>query len=178
MPIASTDILLKLSVKTGAAGNSLAGTPDGSLGKYISTTQVADATLHNLFDLVTGAENAASESEYRCVFVHNANASIVFQNVKVYLSAEVAGGAVTAVGVDPTAASAIGATAAQALEVVDENTAPTEVAFSSPTTLAAGISLGDIGPGQCRAFWVRRTTANSAAQANDGVTLRIQGESL
>lgn len=50
MAITATDILFKFSVKTGAAGNSTAGTAGGSLGKYISTTQITDNTLNNLFD--------------------------------------------------------------------------------------------------------------------------------
>lgn len=178
MPVPSSDILLKHSVKTGAAGNSQAGTPAGSLGKYISTTQLTDSTLNNLFDDITGAENLASEAEYRCIFVHNAHATITLENIAVFLSSEVAGGASIAVGIDPTAASAIGAAPAQALEVVDENTPPVGVAFSSPTTFATGLSLGNLAPGECRAIWIRRTAANSAAQSNDGATLRVQGDSL
>jgi len=178
MPVSSSDVLIKLSTKTGTAGNQNAGTPNGSLGKYISTTQITDATLHNLFDAVSGDENAASDVEYRCVFIHNNHATISFDNVRVYLVSEVAGGASAAIGVDPTAASAIGATAAQAVEVADENTAPTGVTFTAPTVLADAINLGDIAAGSCRAFWVRRTAANTAALANDGVTLRINGQSV
>ena len=55
MPIASTDILYKLSVTAGAAGNATAqATPANSFGKYISTTQIVNNTLDNLFDDVTG----------------------------------------------------------------------------------------------------------------------------
>src|SRR4028119_122318 len=124
MPITASDILLKFSVKTGSAGNSTVGTAAGSLGKYISTTQLTDNTLNNLFDDVTGDENAASEMEYRCFFVHNNHATLTYLDPKVWMSAEVANGAVAAIAIDSVAASAVGASAAQALEVVDENTAP------------------------------------------------------
>lgn len=177
MPISDSDILVKFSVAA-AAGNTTAGTPAGSLGDQISTTQITDNNLNNLFDDVTGDENAASEAEYRCLFVHNAHATLTFSNVRAYLASEVAGGAVVAIGVDTTAASAIGSGSAQALTVADENEAPVGVAFSSPTTLGAAIALGDLTPGQCRAIWVRRTAANTAALANDGFGLRITGESL
>lgn len=93
MAIVSGDILYKFSVKTGSAGNSTAGTAAGSLGKYISTTQITDNTLNNLFDDITGDENAASTVDYRCFFVHNSHASLTWQNVVVWLSSEVAGGA-------------------------------------------------------------------------------------
>lgn len=173
--ITSGEILYKYSVSA-AAGNTTAGTAAGSLGDQISTTQIPDATLNALFDDVSGAENAASDVEYRCVFVHNSNASNALQNAAIWLSAEVAGGASVAIGVDTTAASAIGSGAAQALTVADESTAPSGVSFSSPTTFGTGLSLGTIPAGQCKAVWFRRTATNSAALNNDGVTWSVQGD--
>lgn len=178
MPIASTDLLLKYSTVVGAAGNANAGTAAGSLGKYISTTQITDAILNNLFDNISGDENAASTVDYRCIFLHNNHGSLQYQTPVVYLLSEVAGGANIAIGVDPTAASAIAAAPAQAVQIANETTAPAGVVFSSPTTLGAGLALGNINAGQCKAIWIRRTAAVSAALNNDGVTLRIQGNSL
>lgn len=178
MPIVNTDILLKFATTAGAAGNSNAGTAAGSLGKYISTTQLTDATLNNLFDNISGAENAASAIDYRCIFIHNAHATITWQTVVAYLLSEVAGGANIAIGVDPTAATVIASAPIQAVTIANETTAPAGVAFTAPTTLGTGIAIGDIPPGQCRAIWVRRTAAVSAALSNDGVTLRVQGNSL
>ena len=143
MAITATDILFKLSIKTGTAGNQNAQSDvNASLGKYISTTQITDATLNNLFDDVSGDENAASDVEYRCIFVHNAHATLTWQSVVVWLSAEVSGGANAAIAVDDVAASAIGSSSAQADEVANESTAPTGEAFSSPTTKATGLSIG------------------------------------
>ena len=71
MAIVAGDIKIKLSIKSGSAGNSLAqGDINASLGKYISTTEPVSATGNNLFDNVTGGENLASGVEYRCIFVH------------------------------------------------------------------------------------------------------------
>jgi hypothetical protein len=178
MAIVAGDILYKFSVKTGAAGNSTAGSAAGSLGKYISTTQITDNTLNNLFDDVTGDENAASTVDYRCFFVHNSHASLSWQSVVVWLSAEVAGGASIAIAIDDTAASAIGSASAQADEITNETTAPGAGvgSFSAPTTKGTGLSLGTIPAGQCRAVWVRRTAANTVALNNDGVTLRCEGD--
>lgn len=177
MPVAAADMLYKLSV-VAAAGNTTVSTPNSSLGDQISTTQITDNTLNNLFDDVAGDENAASESEYRCFFIHNAHATLSATNIRVYLLSEVSGGASLAIGVDPTAASAIGSGSAQAVTVADENTAPAGVAFTSPTTVGSAINVGDLAPGQCRAVWVRRTAANSAALANDGGVFRVVWESL
>lgn len=174
--IISSDILFKYSTTAGSAGNTGAGTAGTSLGKYISTTTIPDATLNAVFDDVSGAENAASTVDYRCVFVHNSNGANTLENAVVYLSAEVSGGAGIAVGADTTAASAIGSASAQGIQVASEMTAPSGVSFSSPTTSGTGVALGNIPVGQCKAFWVRRTASNSAALSNDGVTLSITGD--
>jgi hypothetical protein len=176
MAILSTDILYKFSVKTGTAGNQNAGTAAGSLGKYISTTQITDASLHNLFDVVTGDENAASDVEYRCFFVHNAHGSLTWQSPVIWLSSETGGGAAIAIAVDGVAASVIGDTSAQADEVADESTAPSGESFTAPTSKGTGLALGDIAAGECRAIWVRRTAANTAAVDADGVVLRVEGD--
>ena len=177
MAITATDLLFKLSVKTGAAGNSTAqGDPNQSLGKYISTTALT-TSLNGLFDNISGAENAASTVDYRCVFIHNNHGSLTYQNAVVYMSAEVAGGANVAIAVDNIAASAVGSASAQAAEIATETTAPTGVGtFSSPTTAGAGLSLGSIAAGSCKAVWVRRTATNSAALDADGFTLAISGD--
>lgn len=178
MAISASDILYKFSV-TAAAGNTTAQPdPNASLGDQISTTQITDATLHNLFDKITGDENAASEAEYRCIFVHNNHATLTWENVVVWLSAETAGGATAAIALDDIAPVAIGSGSAQADSVANENTAPGAGvgAFSSPTTKGAGLSIGNIAPGFCKAIWVRRTAANTAALNNDGVTIRCEGD--
>lgn len=178
MPIVASDLLWKLSVKTGSAGNSTAGTPAGSLGKYISTTAWDQNTLaNNLFDVVTGEENLAAESEYRCVFIHNAHATLTLQTPVVYIDSQVSGGADVTIGVDPAAATAIGSASAQAASVTDENTAPAGVTFSgAAVSRATGLPLSDLAPGYCRAVWVKRTTTNSAALDNDGFTLAVSGD--
>lgn len=174
--ITAGEILLKYATTAGAAGNTTAGAAATSLGKYISTTAWAGGAANDLFDDISGAENAASTVDYRCIFVHNSNGANTLQNAVVYLSAEVSGGASIAVGVDTTAASALGSASAQALTVASETTAPAGVSFSSPTTVGTGVALGNIPSGQVRAFWVRRTASNSAALSGDGVTIAVAGD--
>lgn len=174
--ITSGEILFKYSVSA-AAGNTTAGTAATSLGDQISTTAWAGGSANDLFDDISGAENAASTVDYRCIFVHNSNASNALQNAVVYLSAETAGGASIAVAADSTAASALASGSAQALTVANETTAPAgPLTFSSPTTSGAGVSLGNIPAGQVKAFWVRRTAANTAALSGDGVTIAVTGD--
>lgn len=175
MPIASTDLLYKFSVAA-AAGNTTAGTAAGSLGDQISTTQITDATLHNLFDAITGDENAASDVEYRGIFIHNNHATLTWQAPVVWISSETAGGASLALSVDTTAASAVGAAAAQMKTIADEGTAPATQTFSAPTTKATGLALTDLPAGNVKGIWLRRTAANTAALDNDGAVIRCEGD--
>lgn len=175
MAILTTDILYKFSEGTGP-GNTNAGAGISSLGGWVSITQLSTGVTNNLFDAITGTENAASVVEYRCFFVHNNHATLTLQNAVAWISAEVTGGAVAAIGVDTTAASAVGATAAQALTVANETTAPTGVTFSAPTSKGTGLALGSLAAGQVKAIWMRRTAANTVAVTGDGATIRVEGD--
>lgn len=178
MPITASDLHVRLSIKTGSAGDAAAQPdPNQSLGKYMSTTDMVDATPNNLFDNVSGDENAAGAVDYRCVFAYNNHATLTLYGAKVWLVSQVTGGADAAIAVDNIAASAHNSAAAQAAQIANETTAPTGVgAFSAPTSKATGLDLGDLGPQQCRAVWVRRTAGNTAALDNDGFTMRFEGD--
>lgn len=176
MPIASGDILFKLATTAGAAGDTTTSTIAGSLGKYISTTAVSGTALNNLFENVTGDENAASTVFYKCVFVHNNHATLTLSSAFLWLAAETAGGGSLALAVDSTAASAKGSASAQALTIANRTTAPAALSFTSPTTKAGGIAMGALAAGNVRAFWVRLTTANTAAANADGGTWRVEGD--
>lgn len=177
MAITSGDLLYKLSVTTGSSGNSTAqGNVNNSLGKYISTTQISGTPLNNLFSDITGDDNAASVVDYRCIFLHNNHASLTLQNSVAYILSETAGGASIAIGVEPTAATAIGYTGVQAQTIASATTAPTGVTFTSPTVKASGIAVGNVGAGSGRAIWIRRSAANTVALNNDGCVLSWVGD--
>ena len=168
-------LLFKYSTQSGSAGNTTSqGNPLNSTGNYISTTQWTGGTLNDLFDDITGDENANSVVDYRCIFIHNNHGSLTLLSPVLWIASEVAGGANIALGVDTTAASVIGASSAQALTIANVNTAPAGVSFSSPTSKGAGLALGDIPAGQCKAFWFKRSATNSAALNNDGVTVPLK----
>lgn len=178
MAITSSDIKVMLSIKTGSAGDTLAQSdPNESLGKYVSTTE-ASSNVNELFDVVTGAENAASDVEYRCVFVKNTHATLTYLSSVVFMSSPVSGGAAAAIGLDTTAKSDADSASAQALEVANESTAPSGVSFStSAIDVASGLSIGDLAPDEVKAIWIRRTAANTAALDDDGFTLSFSGDS-
>lgn len=178
MAITATDIRYRGSTTAGAAGNSTAyGGAGTSLGKYITNADYTDASLNNIFDDVTGDQNAASQVDYQCVFVYNAHATLAWTSPVVWISSEVAGGTSVAIWPDSTAASALGSATAQALQIASKTTAPAASSFSAPTTKGTGLSMGSsLAAGNVKAFWVRRTAANTAAVDSDGATFRVEGD--
>lgn len=175
MPITSGEIEWRYSVKTGSAGDSTAGTASGSLGKYVSTTAVDFGAL---FDDVSADENAADDVEYRCIFVLNQNDTLTYQNVKVWIDSETAGGASLAIALDGLGVTPKAQAGAQADEVADEGTAPTGETFTTPTSKAVGLAPADVGPDQCFALWIRRTISGGPVSAvnNDGGVIKVSGE--
>lgn len=162
MAITSADLSFRLS---GGAANASAA---ASLGGAKSSTTVPA----KLFDDVSSAEAAAGTVEYRCVYVHNGHASLTLTGAKAWLPSntpspntivEIGVGSAAINGAEPT--------------VANERTAPAGVTFGAALTLAAGVDLGDIPPGQHRAVWLRRTvSAGAAALASDPITLRATGD--
>jgi hypothetical protein len=183
--IVATDIVWRYTSPTGP-GNSTAvattATGATSLGTFASSTAWAGGGTNDLFPDITGAQNAAALTDYKCVVIHNSNAANAYQNAVAYISSEVAGGAVTAIGADTTAASTLTSATAQTLSIAAQSgttsqTAPAGVTFSSPTTAATGVALGSIPVGNVKGLWIRRSiTANTTALSADGVTLATSGD--
>lgn len=164
MPIVSTDIKYRLS---GGASNT---DQNASIGGAKSSNEVSSS----LFDTVGSAEAAAGDIEYRCLYVHNAHATLTMLSAVLWIQSNTpSSGTSVDVGV--------GAAAVNATEtaVANENTAPASVTFSAAANEGAAIALGDIPAGQHRAVWVRRTvTAGAAAYTADGTTLRVKCDTL
>ncbi len=173
MAILTTDIKCYLS---GGAGNS---NPSLSLGGVRSSTEMDLVTLlNNLWDDVSGSEASAGDAEVRCVYIYNAHATLTLQNPVIWLSTDVVdtGHITIQLGLDP-AGVGDGSTTGVATTVADEGTMPTGVTFSKPTSKATGLVLGDLGPGQCRAVWVKRTIAASTPAANSvSYIVRAEGD--
>ena len=139
---------------TGGATNTL---PAASLGGTTSSVAFTDNTLQNLFANVSPAEALAGSVKYRALSFKNLAAVTAYAAV-IYLSQETS-------SADTTVAIAFDSTGTQS--VVNENTAPTGLTFSTPLSLVAGIALGDVAASGVKRVWFRRTTTAGAAAAND-----------
>jgi len=139
---------------TGGAGNAL---PAASLGGVISSTAFTDNTLQNLFANVTPAEALAGSVKYRALSFKNLAAETAYAAV-LYLSQETT-------SADTTVAIAYDATGTQS--IVNEDTAPTGLTFSTPLSLGAGLALGDVAASGVARVWFRRTVSPGAVAASD-----------
>lgn len=163
MAVETGDIKYRLS---GGSSNS---DPDASLGGVMSSEAVS-GEVNALFDRISGAENAAEDVEYRCIFVTNINDTDTLYEAGIYISAQVEGGATLAIGLDPAGVNE------DADTIATESDAPDGVSFSTPTTAETALSLGDLDAGDSYAIWLRRTATDSAALDEDGATLRVIGD--
>ncbi|MEN9926646.1 MAG: hypothetical protein RL268_2772 [Pseudomonadota bacterium] len=156
MPLVSGDFVVRLS---GGASNS-----DGNaaLGGAKSSNTASTST-DGLFDTVSSAEASAGDTEYRCVYLHNANASSSMIDAVIWVGANTPNASTTLdIGVGTAAVNGTEQT------VANESTAPTSVSFSAPSSQGAGLALGTIPAGQHKAIWLRRTVSASApASSND-----------
>ena len=159
---------------TGGAENS---NVNASLGGVISSTEVTSAQLHNLFDKVTGDESSAGDIEYRAIAVKNTNATLTWENVKAYISANTAGGDDISIGIETPSSNAI--------QVIgNESTAPTAIDFSAPADRANGIActgegdaVGEIAAGNWVGIWVKRNVpAETSAVDNNSATIAVSGD--
>lgn len=176
MAITASDILFRLSVNTGPGDSTAQGDPNDSIGGFMSTTEITDASQNNLFDDISGDENADETVDYRCFFVFNNHGSLAWQSAVAWISAEEAGGADAAIALDDTGVVDSDSSSAQAERIANEETAPSGESFSAPTTKATGLSIGNIPADDVQAIWVRRTATDSAALNADGVTIRVEGD--
>jgi len=166
MPITSTDLKFHLS---GGAANS---DPNAALGGAISTTQIVDATVANLFDNVSSAESAAGDTEYRCFYVKNTHATLTLQAAKVYIQTNTP-------SADTSAEIGLGTSAVNGTEqtVANESTAPSGVTFSTAAGSGNALSIGNIPAGQHKAIWLKRiVNAAAAAYNSDSVIIRVEGD--
>lgn len=161
MPIDTSEVQYRLS---GGAANS-----DPTLS--IGGTKSSVAAGANIFDDVPSAEASAGRTEYRLVYVHNADPALTLLGAKVWIQTNTPSPG-TDVSIGLAAAGLNGTETA----VANETTAPAGVAFTQPGTFAGGLTLGDVPNGQHYGVWIRRVVTAGAAAFADSFTLRVQGD--
>ena len=173
MAIAETDLVWRLS---GGATNtspaaSLGGIMSADAGGIITKTK----TFNSIFDDISGAEAAAGDIEYRCIYITNVHGTLGLTTPKVWIETNTANANdMIDIGLD---LAGVGATAD---DITDESTAPSPaVTFAhNCTSYATGLALsGTLTAGSRAGIWIRRTiTAGMTADDDEFFTLKIQGD--
>jgi len=164
MPIVETDIKKYLS---GGAGNT---DPNASLGGVISSVEIVDNTVNNLFALAAATEAEAGSIKYRAFFIKNTHATLTYTTPKLYISSNTPS-ATTTVTV------ALADETGSPIETIsDEDTAPVGPTFVTAVDYANGISLGSLAPGESKGVWVKWTIDAATVATDDVMTFTVKGE--
>ena len=150
---------------------------NASLGGAISTTEVTDNSLHNLFDKTLGTESTAGDIEYRCIYVKNTHASLELELAKIWISTNTSSPAnVIAIALDGAGKGGTAETESDenVLHQLEKHS-QTHQAYSGGLSLDGGGT--GLGAGISYPIWIRRTIA-AGATAVDNVTfvLSVQGD--
>ena len=107
--------------------------------------------VNKLFDDVSRPESVAGDIEYRCFYVKNAHGADSMASCLLWINADTPGADTIAIGLDPVGLNGTATT------IADENTAPSGVTFSEPSSELTALSLGTIAAAGYYAVWMRRT---------------------
>ncbi len=166
MPIVTADIKIYLS---GGAANA---DPNAALGGLISSVELVDNTLHNLFDKVTGAEALVGDTEYRAIFIKNTHATLTFEGAKVFINSNTPS-TDTSIQI-ALADEAIGVDTIET--IANESTAPSGPVFSLADGMANALSIGDLDPGEMKAIWVKWIVGAESVAVLDAATIEVFGD--
>lgn len=171
MAVVTTDIVFRLS---GGAANT---SPVASLGGAMGTAAGAIITpggVNNIWDDVTGAQSATTFAEHRAIYVTNTNGTVTLQNAVFWIDAQVATDAAHDTIDVALASEAVNTAIVQTLGT--ESSVPTGVTFTTPTTKAGGLSIGNIPAGQFKGLWLRRNITTGAVAATVTPSIRVEGD--
>ena len=165
MAILTTD--LKLYHSGGGANSTIANDIAGD----ISSVELTDNTLNNLWDDVSGDEGAAGDTEYRKIFFKNAHATLSGTTTVLWIQSNTTSSsdAIT-IGKDPGGVNVAGS------DCANESTTPSPtVTFVTAVDKANGLALGTVAAGQKYAIFVKRIVDASAAAADaDTYVLKVE----
>lgn len=164
MAIVASDIKKYLS---GGAGNS---DPNASLGGVISSTEIVNDSLNNLFAAAAAAEAEAGSTKYRAIFIKNTHATLTLTDPKVYIDTNTP-------SADTVVYIALADETGSPIEtIVNENTAPDGPVFSLADGFANGLSLGSLAPGETKGVWIKWVLGEDTVAVADSVTIGVKGE--
>jgi len=170
-----SDVIETGDIKIYLSGGTSNTDPNASLGGVISSTELTDDELHNLFAKVSASEAETGSTKYRGVYLKNENGhTLTLQDAVAYIESQTTAGD-TSIEI----AVADEAIDTEMATIADEDTAPASISGSwiSATGVGSGSSVGSLDDGSYRGIWVKRIVSPSAsAYGNDTAELGVRGE--
>lgn len=125
-------------------------------GANADGTYTLSNVMNGMFDNISKVESFNGMSDYRCFYLTNTHPTDSFYGVKLYVSALPTGGDSVSIGAGPGVGDGVAVNVPAAL--ANENTAPAGVSFQNALTANTAVPLASVlGPGECVAFWVKRS---------------------
>jgi hypothetical protein len=147
MAIPITDIKFLL---TGGASNT---NPNLSLGGVTNTaSDITTAIANNLWDHVLPAEGTAGATEYRFVAIRNGHATETALNMTIFMAESASTFTTFAIGLETGAPQTL----------LNETATPVGIIFTSPLTVATGLSVGNLAAGSEARLCIRRIVTAGA----------------
>jgi len=148
---------------------SASANPFLSLGGAIHATEITDASDENLFENIGLVDAAAGETYYRCIYL--VAGAFSYSALKAWIS-----GGTPSLGTKVYIA--LGTSGVDGVEqtIADENTAPTSVIFTSPTSESSGVAIPDLLTGEHHAIWIKLVlSAGTGGYDTDYFRLSVGG---
>lgn len=164
MPIVASDIKKYLS---GGAANA---DKAASLGGAISSVEVVDNTINNLFAVAPASEAEAGSVKYRAIFIKNTHATLTLNDAVIYISSN------TPSLTTEVKIALAGETGSPIETVANEDAAPVGEVFSTADGLGNALSIGNLAAGAVKGVWIQYTITAGAEAVNDEVILTVRGE--
>lgn len=120
----------------------------------IDSTVIIVGAVNKTFDNISPAQSLSGYVDYRCFYVINTAAEGTAVDVRLWVKNQPIGDDSLSLALDPAGLNGT------ALTIADEEDTTNQLAglsWSAPSSQATGIVIGDLTPGDYRAFWIRRT---------------------
>jgi hypothetical protein len=148
--------------------------PDSSLGGVMSSTQMVDAVVENLFDNIKRKEILVGKTEFRGMYIKNSHATLPIHNPILYVDLDPTQTQVS-FGVDP-AGPGDGAATGVMQVIGTEDAVPTGVVFEDANEYKVKLPLPTLKPLESVGIWMKRISTGSGASASLIVGLTLTGD--
>lgn len=161
---------------SGSSGELVVTIDESELPASDGTITVTIANIANsIFDDISKVESNTGESEYRCLYLKNAGtvATVdLIDEIVLFIKTQTAGADSISIGLDP------GGKNTAPTAVANEDTAPSGVTFTAPSSAASGLAVGALDATDYYPFWIKRTVPAATRTATAANTFVLEADGL